>query len=75
MKQGGTSLSLETDSEGVARASLSHLDGVEDTGYAYQCVAMFNLERTDTGYKPAQTPQFLFYARSRPDPPLDRVEQ
>jgi hypothetical protein len=64
MERGGQRLRLRTGSDGTVRAALPHLDAVQDVHHSYQLVVRFNSDRADPDYKPAQTPQLEFYARS-----------
>lgn len=64
MKAGGTSIRVHTGADGTARVDLPHLDPITDTHYWYQVVVRFNADGKDTAYRPAQTPQFNFYANN-----------
>lgn len=71
MRTGGESIKVRTDATGRAHVSLPHLDEVENVHLSYQFVVRFNADRSDPDYKPAQTPQFEFYANSYQDFPLE----
>jgi len=62
MKMGGQLIRVRTGADGVAHVTLPHLDEIQDTHYSYQFIVRFNADRADPKYKPAQTPQFEFYA-------------
>jgi hypothetical protein len=64
MKAGGTRLTVRTGADGKAQVTLPHLDSVTDTHYSYEVVVRFNMDGTDPDFKPAQTPQFEFYANN-----------
>jgi len=69
MKMGGELITVRSGADGKARVAIPHLDEVENTHYSYQLVARFNPGKTDPDYKPAQTPQFEFYANQYQDAP------
>ncbi len=64
-------IKLRTDADGTAHVALPHLDEATNIHLSYQFVVRFNIDRADPEYKPAQTPQMLFYARSHWDPPQE----
>ena len=71
MKLGGRTITARTATDGRAQIALPHLDEVQDVHYSYQVVVRFNPGRDDHEYKPAQSPQFEFYANNfRVRPPV-----
>jgi hypothetical protein len=70
MKAGGVLIKVRTDRDGKASVDLPHLDAIKEIHYSYQLVVLFNRNRTDPSYKPAQTAQLEFYANHYQDPPL-----
>jgi hypothetical protein len=65
VKMGGKSIVVRTQADGKAYVALPHLDEIENTHYSYQVVVRFNADGKDRDFKPAQTPQFEFYANSK----------
>jgi hypothetical protein len=55
---------LRTDARGEAHASLPHLDAISDPHHQIYLVVRFNQDHSVPQYKPAQTPQLMFYSRS-----------
>ena len=64
MKIGGHLLKVRTGPDGIAHVSLPGMRDVKNPHLTYQLVSRFNIERSDPGYKTAQTPQFEFYENS-----------
>ncbi|MBI3919855.1 MAG: hypothetical protein HY318_00455 [Armatimonadetes bacterium] len=71
MKVGGTTLKVVTDAKGLARVSVPEMDNMTDRHAHYLVIAGFNADGRDSEYKPAQTPQLLFYALAYQEPPLE----
>ena len=71
MTMGGHTIKARTGLDGKAHVSLPHLDKVEDSHYSYQFVAQFNVDRSDTKCKPAQSLEHNSYALWSLDPPLE----
>ncbi len=70
MQMGGTLIKVMTGRDGKAKVDLPHLNAIRDVHHSYQLVALFNRNRTDSAYKPAQTAQLEFYANHHQDLPL-----
>lgn len=70
MAMGGELIKARTDATGHARIELPHLDKIDNPHLSYQFVVRFNTDLSDPDYKPAQSPQFEFYANWAVDPPL-----
>lgn len=69
MKLGGTIIEARTGPDGKARVSIPELDKVREVHSPYQFVVLFNADRADKDYKPAQSPQFTQHAYWTQDPP------
>lgn len=69
MADGGHRLVRRTDASGVARVELPEFDAVRDPHVSYQLIARFNADGAERSLKPAQTPQFNFYAWAEMTPP------
>ena len=62
MHLGGQLIRAVTDARGQASIAIPRLDVITNLNQSVQMVALFNADRRDPDYKPAQTPQFEFYA-------------
>ena len=71
MEMGGLAVKVCTDARGQARVVLPELDKVENPHMSYQFIARFNADRSDGGYRPAQTPQWEQYCICRQDPLIE----
>lgn len=73
MKLGGTTIKLRTGADGSARISLNEMDQVKETRHnTYQFVVLFNQDRSDKAYKPAQSVQFEQHAWWTQNPPEEK---
>lgn len=64
MRMGGKLVRLTTDSDGRATLALPEFDETTDIHHAIQIVARFNADRSDPGFLPAQSLQYMFYSRA-----------
>lgn len=62
MKLGGTVINVRTGPDGKAVVSLPELDAITEIHWPYQFVVLFNADRSDKDYKPAQSAEFTQYA-------------